>query len=119
MSQVRHPLCLGVLLDNGAELDSRSNIVNVRLDMLGNAIPKLLIRESRVVRKQQDSRLAANLHAGSAGMLMFIELSFKQILHFMRIGIESQPPLVIGVYNSGLMNPRGLKPPTNRVNRIF
>lgn len=116
---MRHPLCLGVLLDDGTELDSRSDIVNVCLDMLGNVISNAVSQRPKVVRKQQDSLLAANLHARSAGMLMFIELSLEQVLHFMCIGIKSQPTLVIGVYNPGLMDPGGLKPPTNRVNRIF
>lgn len=124
MSQVRRslrhraPLADGakLLLDNGTQLDTRSNIVNVRLDVLRDMIPNTVNRVQSSSKQQKDLLLATNLKAGSARMLMFIELSLEQSLYFMRIGIKSQPSLVIGVYNPRSMNPRRFKPATNRVN---
>ena len=118
MNQMRRSLLLGGLLDDGAELDTRSNIVNVCLDMFRDVVPNT-VKRVQDGQKQQNSLLTTNLDAGTAGMLMFIELSLEQILHFMRIGIKSQPSLVIGVYNPGLMNPRSFKPVTNRFHRIL
>jgi hypothetical protein len=52
-------------------------------------------------------------------MFVLIELSLEQLLHLMGIGIKSQPPLVVRVHNPGLINARGLKPLTDRVNRLL
>lgn len=127
MSQVRRSLRHGaplvngteLLLDNGTELDTGSNIVNVCLDVFRDVIPNTVKRVQSSPKQRKNLLLAANLKAGSARMLMFMELSLKQSLYFMSIGIKSQPSLIIGVYNAGSMNPRRFKPSTNRVNRIL
>jgi len=54
MSQMRSSFCLGVLLDNRGQLDSRCDIVDVSLDMFWDMVPSFISFESLIFVLEQD-----------------------------------------------------------------
>lgn len=110
----------GPLYDR-SELNTRGNIVDVRLNVLGDVVPiRTSLKEFRAYCDYQSCLLvASNSDFGAVLMLMFVEFGEQQSFGFFNSRIKGKPALVLGVDNAVILNSGRCEPRANCSDGLF